>query len=314
MSALFAALVPVAELREALRKILQLSQISCAFGLPRRVASATDTASFSGPHVVLTLSDDTHFERLSALVALPAGQALALVDRCLGGPGTASAVSMATAPTEAECGVLAYLAARCVRICAPTLRLRDVTVERHLPTHGWAAHAVLWPMRVVLGAQLELELTLILSEGWPLLARETTARLVISDELEAGLLDGLHSGDLLLLDGWPCTFTAQGLSGILELTAEGYSEPLRVALEGEALRALPSPSARARTTPARLVVHAMRLSFRELAALCSAERSWCVPALQRAELEVDGQPAASGELVRYGGALALRVDAVHSMR
>src|SRR5512139_3929164 len=119
--AALAAFLPWLELRELLRKTLQIGDVSSALGWPRALGPELVRRWFSGPQVLCTLSHESDLEQPLAHVALPVDQAVALVDVCLGGAGRPSFASQAGVPSDAECGVLAYLAARCVRICAPAL-------------------------------------------------------------------------------------------------------------------------------------------------------------------------------------------------
>jgi hypothetical protein len=310
-----AAFLPWLELREVLRHTLQLDgDVSSACGWPRTLLAAGHAERWlSGPRILCTFSHASDGEQPLVHLALPVDQAVALVDLCLGGSGKPSVPCQAGAPTDAECGVLAYLAARCVRICAPELLLRDVATRRAAELSSWPDGAWLWPLRLVLGS-LELELGLIVGAGAPLSQRTLRAELVIRDELEPSALAALAAGDLLLCEEWPGQFTHRGLSGTCELSVPALAAGLRVALEAGQVRALREGSPARGPGRARLVLADIDATLYQLAQLASGQCALPVTALPRARLELDGAHVASGRLVRYGGALALEVGELASMR
>jgi hypothetical protein len=310
-----ATFVPWLELREVLRHTLQIeADVSSALGWPRAIGDGVAARWFSGPQVLCTFSHAGDEEQPLAHLALPVDQAVALVDLCLGGPGRPSVACAAGSPSEAECGVLAYLAARCVRICAAPLRLRDVAARRSAELASWPDDHWLWPLRLKLGAQLELEPCLILAAAAPLAQQRVTARVALRDELEPGALAALRGGDLLLCEAWPGQFTHAGLSGCCELSVPALQASLPIALEAGQVRLLREASPAQRPGRARLVLGEVTASLIELAQLASGQRALPVSALERAQLELDGAIVASGKLVRYGGALALEVGDLASMR
>jgi hypothetical protein len=285
-----AAFLPWLELREVLRKTAQIDEVSSALGWPRALDAALVQRWFSGPQVVCTLAHASDLDAGLTWLTLPVDQAVALVDLCLGGSGKASVACQAGSPSEAECGVLAYLASRCVRICAPALRLRDVAARPASQLTSWPPDTWLWPLRLRLAPA-----------GWT----------------------GLAAGDLLVWETWPAHFTHAGLSGALDLVAPELQISLRVALEAGHVRALREPPAMPRaglpSTPtlrprARLVLGEVRASLLELAQLASGLQRLPVVEARPARLELDGAPIASGKLVRHGGALALEIEALSSMR
>ena len=195
-----AARIALADLNELLRKTLQLSGVRLAAGLPRRLSPEIAARWFAGPHVLLALSSRAHFDALAGFAALPVEQALALVDRALGGPGKGYVAGPAGAPSEAECGVLAYLAARCVRICAPSLRVRDVRVGSTDDLAPWLERAVLWPVQAALANALELDLKLVFVGQKHLPPGSQRVRLCVREASDGASLEELCSGDLLVFE------------------------------------------------------------------------------------------------------------------
>lgn len=309
-----AAFLPWLELREVLRKTAQIDDVSSALGWPRALDAGLVQRWFSGPQVVCTFAHAGDLDAGLSWLTLPADQAVALVDLCLGGSGKPSVACQAGAPSEAECGVLAYLASRCVRICAPALRLRDVATRPASALSGWPEGTWLWPLRLKLGSATTLELALLSPGDGALARRQVAAELSLADELDPAALTSLNPGDLLVWESWPAHFTHSGLSGALDLVAPELRATLRVALEAGQVRALregPSAPQRAR---ARLVLGHVQASLFELARLASGAQPLAVTAAQPARIELDGAPLATGRLVRQRGALALEVEALSSMR
>ncbi|HEX6242061.1 MAG TPA: FliM/FliN family flagellar motor C-terminal domain-containing protein [Polyangiales bacterium] len=325
-----AAFLPWLELRELLRKTAQIDEVSSAFGWPRALDAGLVQRWFSGPQVVCTLAHASDLDVGLTWLTLPVDQAVALVDLCLGGSGKPSVACQAGAPSDAECGVLAYLASRCVRICAPALRVRDVAAHAAAALTTWPHDTWLWPIRLQLGDMTSLELALLGSTSSALARQGVAAELSLADDLAPAALNALTPGDLLVWESWPAQFTHAGLSGALELIAPALQMSLPVALEAGQVRALrgsstaprpPLPQTAQRpslplTTQrrARLVLGHVQASLRELAELASGLRRLPVVDARPARLELDGVAIASGKLVRHGGALALEIEALSSMR
>jgi hypothetical protein len=327
--------LPWLELRDVLRQTLQIADLSSAPGWPRGLSAEIAGRWFSGPQLLCTFSNASRLDAPGCYVALPVDQAVALADLCLGGEGRAGVACAAGAPDEAECGVLAYLAARCVRICAAPLQLRDVAAHPARELASWPDAMLLWPLRIKLGTRLELELALLMAADSPLAQQPLRARLVLGDEVDPAALAALQPHDLLLCESWPGQLTSQGLSGALELRVEALPRSLPVALEGGRIRALrdsqadgrglagPCPDVRASArgraarNDAELVLSELELSLADLAQLTGGQAGLAAPLLEHAYVTLAGEPRAHGRLVRYGGAIALEVlglGAVPSMR
>jgi hypothetical protein len=236
-------------------------------------------------------------------------QAAELVERVLGGTGRGLVPSRAGLPSAAECGVLAYFAARCVRACGVDLRVQDVTCDA---ISADLAPAILWPVRIVAENALKLDLKLVFANEAYCPKQPLSAKLSLVDTLEPEQLHGLEPGDLLTSDQWSLHSTLAGMSGLLELSVAGSSERALVALEGDALRLAPGPLAARAHHSAELVVAALSLRFSELADLLAGENSIC-PTLREASLEAHGEVVARGRLVHFMGQLALEVGD-HSTR
>jgi hypothetical protein len=293
-------------LLEFLRRSLQIREFGCALGLPRRLSPAVFERWLGTPHVFIALSSQASFDGALCEVALPPEQALDLVDRVLGASGRTMVPGQSCQPTAAECGVLAYFAARCVRACEAELRVQDV---RTTPRGANGADAVLWPLRVTAPAQdLKLDLKLILAAPASYPEAPIAARLSLSDSLGDVALPTLESGDLLLSDRWSLYATASGLSGLLELCVEGSHERALVTLEGEVLRLAPGATRAGAGGQAELVLSRLALGFGDLAALMDGASLPC-PRFTHATLEAQDAVLAHGQLVRWRGQLALEVEA-----
>jgi hypothetical protein len=303
------ALITRPALTDFLRRSLQIRDLACAFGLPRRASTGVLQRWLSGPHVRVKLARGGQFDATSCEVALPAEQAAALVDRVLGGTGRGVVPSKAGLPSAPECGVLAYFAARCAGESGVDLRIQDVTCEA---ASDDLAQAVLWPVRIEARGDLKLDLKLIFPNEACCPSAPLCCKLSLLDVFEPELLRDLAPGDLLLGDAWALYRTLAGASGLLELSVAGSSERALLALEGDQLRLSACPLTVRTTQTAELVVAELSLRFRQLAGLLSGESLLC-PALREASLEAQGDVLARGRLVHFSGRLALEV-AHHSMR
>jgi hypothetical protein len=257
------------------------------------------------------LAHGATFDGSSCEVALPPEQALDLVDRVLGGNGRSTLPGRAGLPSDAECGVLAYLAARCVRACDADLRVQDVRCEPRARTSD--ATALLWPLRVTAEDDLKLDIKLIFADAASYPRAPVAARLALIDQLDEAALQALEVGDLLVSDDWSLYATSSGMSGLLELCIAGSDERALVSLEGDALRLVPRmPRARKGHT-AELVLARLPLSIADLAQLMDGASLPCPP-LAYAALETQGREVARGRLMRFRGQLALEVEASGSAR
>jgi hypothetical protein len=302
-SALRAAIAHPA-VTEFVRRSLSIRELACVVGLPRRVSAHVLARWPSGPHVRVRLGRGAQFDATSCEVALPGEQAVELVDRILGGTGRGLAASKAGLPSAAECGVLAYFAARCIRACGADLRVQDVSSE---PLSLAGPQAVLWPIRVAASDDLKLDLKLVFPSIADCPQPWLSARLALADTLPEAQLAGLCAGDLLLGDAWSLHSTTAGLSGLLELSVPGSAERAQIALEGSVLRHTRGALTARTSQTAELVIAELKLSFAELSELLG-EGCFPCPRLGQASLEMRGSVVARGRLVRFLGQLALEIS------
>jgi hypothetical protein len=306
----FRAAIAHPAVTEFVRRSLQIREPACALGLPRRVSPHVLTRWPSGPHVRVKLGRGAQFDATSCEVALPGEQAVELVDRILGGTGRGLAASKVGLPSAAECGVLAYFAARCIRASGADLRVQDVTLE---PLSLAATHAVLWPIRVAASDDLKLDLKLIFPGTADCPQTPLSARLALADTLPEAQLMGLCAGDLLVGEAWSLHSTTAGMSGLLELSVPGSAERAQIALEGGLLRHTRGALTARTSQTAELVIAELTLGFAELADLLGEACIPC-PELGQAALEIRGSVVARGRLVRFLGQLALEVEERSSAR
>jgi hypothetical protein len=290
-------------LRACSRALLGTVYESARSGLPRLVG-ATSAPPLRGPAVLVETSRVPDDAARTLAVVLPASAALGLVDRLLGGSGTGS---LPVAPSAAECGVLAYGAARVLAAAAPALCLCDVRSVAPQELASRARDHVLWPL--ALTGEEELELSLLLSR---VAARELDVsfglRLSLCDELDPAALRELSPGDVLVSDRWSLSSTTEGWAGQAELLVEELGLSLPVRLERGALRVSGAAKPRASTA---LVLAERRADLDTLAALVSGERLALVPDSTAARLE-HATGAIDGELVLHQGAPGLRVTRCES--
>ncbi len=289
------------ELLEFLRRSLQIRELGCAFGLPRRLSPRVLRRWLGTPHVRITLASGADFDGTFCEIALPPEQAVELVDRVLGGSGRAAVPGKVGLPTAAECGVLAYFAARCARACEADLRIQDVCCEGGLPD---PAEAVVWPLRISAGDAFELDLKLIFVSRTRCPQDTLSARIALVDTLEGEL--ALEPGDLLTSDRWALHATSAGPSGLLELSVAGSSERALLVLDGGTLRVAQGEPRPPHSNAAELAIATFGVSFAQLAELLDGEGLACPP-LAEATLLRRGRLVARGRLVRFQGQLALEV-------
>lgn len=293
------------DLREALRKQLQLGALHARVGWPRAAQSA---------EAGLALQRGQLFGGRTCvqLEALPSGaacavllhndQASALVDRVLGGPGKLGVAGKAGALSDAECGVLAYFAARC-GAALQRFRVLDVGAVEDALAEPLGRAVLTWPVRLT-SQELTLDLTLLLTSELP--AGKYRVDVLVCDGLDESALVGLREGDLLVSEQWPILATTRGLEASVELRVSGCEERLTAVLQGDLLR-VRGVTQRAGGKQAELVLGSLELTFAELAALASGEaRSLSVNAT--AVLWLGEQAVVRGTLVHYQRAVALRVD------
>jgi len=296
------------ELLEFLRRSLQIRELGCAFGLPRRLSARTFRRWLAAPHVRVTLASGALFDGTFCEIAVPPEQAVELVDRVLGGSGRAAVPGKVGLPTGAECGVLAYFAARCARACQADLRVQDVSCESSPPD---PAEAVVWPLRLSATDAFELDLKLIFANRTHCPRDTLSARIALVDTLEGEL--ALEPGDLLISDQWALHSTSAGLSGLLELSVAGSSERTPLVLDGGTLRVAEGAPRPPQGNTAELAIATFGVGFAQLAELLDGEGVACPP-LAEATLLRRGRLVARGRLVRFQGQLALEVEARGSAR
>lgn len=293
-------------LLELLRSSLQVREIGCAFGLPRRLSARVSQRWLGAPHVRIALGSRARFDAAACEIAMPPEQAVAIVDRVLGGNGRASVPGKVGMPTPAECGVLAYFAARCARSCDVDLRVQDVRCDIKVVD---PPESVVWPLRLTTGNAVELDLKLIFPSRAACPPGTLSARIALVDTLEEQPV--LEAGDLLVSDHWAMHATSSGPSGLLELSVAGSSERALLALESGALRLAQREPRPPNGNTAELAVATFGLSFEQLAGLLDGESMPC-PELTEATLLRRGRLVARGRLVRFQGQLALEVASVGS--
>lgn len=291
-------------LTDFVRRSVQIRALSCAIGLPRRALAEVRTRWPGGPHVRIKLGRGAQFDATFCEVALPVEQAVELVDRILGGTGRGLSASSVGAPSQAECGVLAYFAARCLRAVGADLRVQDVTLEAVALERN---DTVLWPIRIAANDDFKLDLKLVFLSRADCPEAPLSAQLTLVDVVTESELVGLAAGDLLLSDAWSLHCTTAGMSGLLELCVAGSAERALVTLEADTLRHAEGAPAVRTERAAELIVAELTLGFAELAELLGEGRIRCPP-LERGSLALRGNVVARGRLRRYRGQLALEVE------
>jgi hypothetical protein len=247
---------------------------------PRPALRASDVL------IELTRGTASAFEL--ALV-LDATSAAAWVDRALGGNGESGIASSSGSLSEAECGVLAYLAARiCKRLGA--MQVCDVRTRATLDA------CVLWPITLDGRVLAQCALAPWLADG-----------LVGLHRLRVSVFDRgpstVQVGEVWISDRWNLSSASDGLAGEVLLRVEGCAQGLSAIVSGGRVQAT-GPSTLA--DQLELVLGSEPKSFGELARIAGGEPFTHAP-WREAELRKGDEVIARGELVSWRGAIGLRV-------
>lgn len=275
-------------------------------GLPRLVDPAKAAHFFRGPDVLLELgygpSDGPH----ALGVVLSSASAAALVDRLLGGPG---ANMPPGALRDAECGVLAYGAARVLTAVAPHVALIDVRNEPQQALIERAANHILWPL-LLDGQAPPLELRVLLSRAAARALPFTfTLELSLFDSVVVSALDDLTDGAVLVSDTWDLTVTSRGLSGGVHVFVPDANARFLAALEGGVVY-LPAGNSHDEPDAGQLrVTLAHRdVGLDELAMVASgAAPAFSNVAPREVLLTHGGRPLGRGELASHHGSVCVRL-------
>lgn len=271
---------------------------------PRRVVRDDLARWLRGGDALIELTRTPAREPLELGVVLHAESATRLVERILGGSASSAVPSAIGAPSEAECGVLAYAAARLCAAHPSAFVVRDVRAAP--PPHTLPEALVLWPLSLR-SAFASLEGLLLLS---PALAASTPTchaiELLLRDSLEDDA--PLTPGDVLTSDRWTLTDTTEGLAGPVNVRVAGTATELSAQLARGALTAT-GPAPTPRPDEVTLVLATRALSFSDLASLASGSSCGVAVGAQPARLCRGSSLLAEGELVVHRGALGLRVTA-----
>jgi hypothetical protein len=325
-----------ADLCEVLRKRVQVVGLRADLGLPRRATSETCARWLSGSHLLCELANRERFGARACFFALPVDQAAGLLDRALGGSGQIGVAGVAGTLSDAECGVLAHLAAQVCTTRSAALTVRDVFCADAGKLRALCAEGALWPLRIAASperetpraearspraaqrqtsADLVLDAKLLFAAPDDCPTDRYTLALSVQDALAPETLTALQVGDLLASDVWPLALSARGLEGMLALGVDGIAERAAAALSGTRVTCGHPHAAHA---PARnesvseLRLYDGPVSFWQLAELAGGGTLELPDGPRVATLYVAGQPRAAGDLVRLRGAIALRVSELFS--
>jgi hypothetical protein len=138
------AIVDEPQLRDCFRALFAHELATLNPGWPCQVDPAALSTWLRAGDVAVELARSPAREPLALLLVLPAESAVRLVDAVLGAPASSAIASASGQPSEAECGVLAYAAARLLAAQrSPGWVLRDVRPAADVrPTTSM----VVWPV------------------------------------------------------------------------------------------------------------------------------------------------------------------------
>lgn len=336
-----------ADLCEVLRKRAQVVRLRAQAALPRRATSDTTSRWLSGVHVLCEFVSRERFGARQFFLALPVDQAAGLLDRILGGSGRSGVPGAAGALSDAECGVLAHLAAQACSAYSDALAVRDVFCADAGKLRALCADGAIWPLRIAASpardagradppardqareeaGDLVLDVKALFGAADDCPAGCYPLTVSMLDELAPETLAALEVGDLLVSETWPLTLTARGLEGMVALSVAGISEHATAVLCGPRLAGVQTPARRDRDAApgapsderetqrnaghearAELRLYELALGFWQLAELvCGGSLELPGDGPREATLHVAGQRHAVGSLMQLRGAIALRV-------
>jgi hypothetical protein len=296
-------LLAAVELRELFQALFQRELTDSALGLPRWADATQLRAHIRASDAWVELARSPRVEAFDAAVVLSGEHATELVDRLLGGSGQASVAGQYGAPSAAECGVLAYGAARLCAL-AGGWSVRDVRTAGELG--ALSAPCLLWPvaLRTLRG---DLDLMLVLSGSLAeSIDRAHVLELVVRDVCAEQTLRELAPGDVLLSDRWTLTHTSDGLSGDVIGVVEGSDTELLLRLGARQLksRGLAKPAA---GDALELVLGRVGCRLLSLAELARGGSLPLEVSDQPVIVRRAGVPLAHGELIVHRGAIGVRV-------
>jgi hypothetical protein len=244
--------------------------------------------------ILIELTTGTHTAFELAL-AIPAESAARWVDRALGGSGESGIASSAGTLSEAECGVLAYLAARAcaaiggVRVCD----VAPVAARTLEPS-------VAWPLALA-GPTGRCDLQCLLA-SWRAEANADRYRLGISVYDSAPSVS-FAAGEVWISERWNLTSTSDGLAGEVQLSVDGCAAPLAAFMSSGRVHAVGPGIAAADTV--ELLLASQPVRFIDLATIAAGEPF--AIGTSEVELRRAGTTIARGELVSWRGAVGVRI-------
>lgn len=292
--------------RDTFRVLFRREPHECRPDWPRKVCAETLARWLRPSDVLVELSPLPAREPLTLAIALHAESATRMVEWLLGAPESASMASRCGEPSEAECGVLAYAAAR---LCAAVSRDWQVRDVRSARDDRLLAHAVqvLWPITLRFG-EAPISASLLLSRAC---AAHTCARerveVLVRDVPEPGLVDALAPGQVLVSDRWTLTPTSTGAAGDVWLSVSGIDTQLAAQLDGDRVVAR-APASADEPEQLALVISHCAIDMPALAALAEGTPTPIMPVGQEpARLRLGARELARGELIVHRGALGIRI-------
>ncbi|HEY6878897.1 MAG TPA: hypothetical protein VI299_12795 [Polyangiales bacterium] len=253
-------------------------------GWPRATQRATSRSS----DVLIELTSGAQ-DAFELALSLPAEIAARWVDRALGGHGDSGLASASGTLSDAECGVLAYLASRTCKDLG-TLSVRDVRTGSPPDT------SVLWPIKLA-GVTFACALAPWRAEALP--GRHLLSASVFDHGPEA-----FRAGEVWISDHWNLSTTSDGLAGEVQLASAGCATTLdAIYTRGRVHAHAPGPA----RNGIEVVLASAEVRFIDLATIAAGEPFPLAPA-QKVMLRRGPDTVAHGELVTWRGAVGVRIN------
>ena len=222
-------------LRDTFRTLFAGELLACSVGWPRRVRAERAVDWLREPDVVVELTRSLPSETFALALVVHGEGGARLCDRLLGAPSTSGMASRSGRPSEAECGVLAYAAARLAAAHGGRLAgTRRASRSRSPPAPNESL--VLWPIAVecTIGS---FELTLCLSPSLADTLPDVLLEVVLHEQLPPDHAQPtLAVGEVWVSDQSPLTNTSEGLTGPVTLRAPGSAHLASARLGGHYVR------------------------------------------------------------------------------
>lgn len=300
-------------LRDSFRTLLASDIEGCVVGWPRRTTRGEGPSPPANPNdaetwlragdLLVELARTPASSAFELGISLHAESATRLCDRLLGAHPGSSIAGRAGQLRDAECGLLAYAAARLAASHGGGWTVRDV---RPAVGHACLAGAVAWPLAMTTSMGRLDAVLWISSELAEALPARHLLEVVLHEQSPRGQ-SVPRPGDVWISDSWLLTHTTTGLTGPVVLRTPSCDTSFHARLIASHVLALRTRSPQS-DDDLEVVIAKRVLRLLELADLTSGAHLFIdEPGRHPVVVRRANVPIARGQLIRWGGALGVRV-------